>query len=109
MARQPQRVLVALLSRERLMLWAKASETASDGRPFLARRLLEALGQVDAEAACFEVLRNCLPDHFYNLTATKKRQYFDGIAVTLCDNQADADALFAFLKEQNWTGRTKSP
>jgi hypothetical protein len=102
-----KKTLSQLFSLERLQLWTKSIGGRIDGREELARKLLTALKDADPDAACAAVLASCLPDHFYNMAATTKRRFFDGISVALCDNNDDEEALFDLLKEENWTGRTK--
>jgi hypothetical protein len=98
---------IELLSRERLKLWSDGSRDPADGRHELADRLLLALDVGDD--ACWRVFAEILPNHFYNMTAGKKRQFFDGIAVACCENAADADALFDLFRKEKWPGRTRTP
>jgi hypothetical protein len=97
------KTLVQLLSRDRLELWAKGPD--SDGRAVMARQLLPKLDLGDGH--CLEVF-SALEAFFFNLSATSKRQYFDGISVAFTDNTADADELFELLKRAKLTGRTRT-
>jgi hypothetical protein len=98
------RSFAQIVSIERIRLWAKAT-IENDGRPFLAKAVLSQLecgNEEAAEAAFFD----CLPAHFYNLSAAAKRRFADAVTLAFCDTDADADELFELMKRRKVTGRT---
>jgi hypothetical protein len=99
------RPFIEIISLEAIRRWA-AANVKDDGRPLLARTVLEALekgGPAEAEKAFF----GPLTDYFYNLSATEKRRHADSIALSFCDTEEDAAELFAVMKERGVTGRTR--
>ncbi len=103
-----KREFAELISSARLKLWVGAPE-AGDGRPQLARAVLEPLERGDvqgAEEAFFSFFGDRPGDYFYNLSPSKKRQFFAGVAIAACEHQDDIDSLFEMMKARKLTGRT---
>ena len=100
------RRFIEIVSLEVIRRWA-AADSRDDGRPILARRVLEAL-EKGGEAAAEEAFLRPLKDHFYNLSATKKRQFADSIALSFCESEKGADELFELMKDRGVTGRTRT-
>jgi hypothetical protein len=107
-----KRTFAELISIARLKLWAVAPDH-SDGFPHLARTILELLERGNtraAEDAFFAALGNNRPgDYFYNMSASKKRRYANGLALAFCEGTDKADELFEMMKAKNVTGRTYTP
>jgi len=71
------RSFAEIVSIRRLKLWASA-DSQNDGRPILARRILEAM-ESGNPALAEQVFLECLSAYFYNLTATEKRRHADSL------------------------------